>query len=52
MWWPGNRWSSKCGCSQIARQHHAWRGTVIEVLHMIDDPKAAIVAAGLEKNSG
>ena len=37
---------------QIARQHHAWRGTVIEVLHMIDDPKAAIVAAGLEKNSG
>jgi hypothetical protein len=37
---------------QIARQHQAWRGTVIEVLYMIDDPKAAIVAAGLEKNSG
>lgn len=32
---------------QIARQHHAWREIVIDVLHMIDDPKAPIVAAGL-----
>jgi hypothetical protein len=37
---------------QIARQHHAWRRIIIEVLHMIDDPKAAIVAAGLEKDPG
>jgi len=37
---------------QIARQHHAWRRIIIEVLHMIDDPKAETVAAGLKKNSG
>ena len=37
---------------QIARQHQAWRWIIIEVLHMIDDPKAAIVAAGLEKDPG
>jgi hypothetical protein len=37
---------------QIARQHHAWRRIIIDVLHMIDDPKAEAVAAGLEKHSG
>jgi len=36
---------------QIARQHRAWREIVIEVLHMIDDPKADTVAAGLAKES-
>lgn len=35
---------------QIARQHHAWREIVIGVLHMIDDPKAMIVAAGLQES--
>jgi hypothetical protein len=36
---------------QISRQHHAWRGIVIEVLHMIDDPKAEAVAARLINSS-
>lgn len=36
---------------QIARQHDAWRGIVIEVLHMIDSPKAETVAAGLISSS-
>lgn len=37
---------------QIARRHRAWRGIILEVLHMIDDPKAEAVAAGLEKDPG
>lgn len=37
---------------QIARKHHAWREIIIEVLHMIDDPKAETVVAGLGKDPG
>jgi len=37
---------------QIARQHQAWRGIIIDVLQMIDDQKAETVAAGLEKDPG
>jgi hypothetical protein len=37
---------------QIARQHRAWREIVTEVLQMIDDPKADIVAKRLDEDRG
>ena len=32
---------------QIARQHYFWREIIVEILHMIEHPKAVIIAAGL-----